>query len=105
MPETDAEFIDSMEKWVIGSLVFKKEHRDCLFALVRRGAEADAAIAIVRKETLEEAARVAKVMLENYDTMDNIPAAIRALGEKHLTPQEREAMHSALRASVKKVTP
>ena len=36
--ESDAEFIDSMEQWVIGSLVFKKEHRERLFALARRGA-------------------------------------------------------------------
>jgi regulator of replication initiation timing len=38
--ETDAEFLDSMEAWVIGSLVFKAEHRERLFALARRGAEA-----------------------------------------------------------------
>lgn len=36
--ETDEQFLDSMEQWVIGSLVFKKEHRDRLFALARRGA-------------------------------------------------------------------
>ena len=36
--ESDAEFLDSMEQWVIGSLVFKREHRDRLFALARRGA-------------------------------------------------------------------
>ena len=36
--DTDAEFLDSMEQWVIGSLVFKKEHRERLFALARRGA-------------------------------------------------------------------
>src|SRR5574343_364316 len=36
--ETDAEFLDEMEAWVTGSLVFKKEHRDRLFALARRGA-------------------------------------------------------------------
>ena len=36
--ETDAEFLDSMEQWVIGSLVFKREHRERLFALARRGA-------------------------------------------------------------------
>jgi hypothetical protein len=36
---------------------------------------ADAAIALV----LEEAARVAEEMSMNYDTMDNAPAAIRAL--------------------------
>ena len=36
--ETDAEFLDSMEEWVIGSLVFKAEHRKRLFALARRGA-------------------------------------------------------------------
>ena len=38
--ETDAEFLDSMEQWVIGSLVFKREHRERLFALARRGAAA-----------------------------------------------------------------
>jgi hypothetical protein len=36
--ESDSEFLDSMEAWVTGSLVFKKEHRDRLFALARRGA-------------------------------------------------------------------
>lgn len=36
--ESDAEFLDSMEQWVIGSLVFKAEHRKRLFALARRGA-------------------------------------------------------------------
>lgn len=36
--ETDAEFLDSMEQWVIGSLVFKREHRERLFTLARRGA-------------------------------------------------------------------
>ena len=40
MSEADAEFLDSMEQWVIGSLVFKREHRERLFALARRGAEA-----------------------------------------------------------------
>jgi hypothetical protein len=38
--ESDAEFLDSMEAWVIGSLVFKAEHRERLFDLARRGAEA-----------------------------------------------------------------
>ena len=38
--ETDAEFLDSMEQWVIGSLVFKREHRERLFGLARRGAAA-----------------------------------------------------------------
>jgi hypothetical protein len=38
--ETDEQFLDSMEQWVIGSLVFKREHRERLFALARRGAEA-----------------------------------------------------------------
>ena len=37
--ETDTEFLDSMEQWVIGSLVFKREHRERLFTLARRGAE------------------------------------------------------------------
>ena len=41
MSETDAEFLDEMEAWVTGSLVFKKEHRDRLFALARRGAAID----------------------------------------------------------------
>ena len=36
--ETDEQFLDSMEQWVIGSLVFKREHRERLFALARRGA-------------------------------------------------------------------
>lgn len=40
--ETDEQFLDSMEQWVIGSLVFKKEHRDRLFALARRGAAVQA---------------------------------------------------------------
>lgn len=48
--ETDAEFLDSMEQWVIGSLVFKAEHRKRLFALARRGAAAAARI-----EQLEDA--------------------------------------------------
>lgn len=38
--ETDEQFLDSMEQWVIGSLVFKREHRERLFALARRGAAA-----------------------------------------------------------------
>jgi len=38
MSESDMEFLDGMEAWVTGSLVFKKEHRDRLFALARRGA-------------------------------------------------------------------
>lgn len=38
MSESDMEFLDDMEAWVTGSLVFKKEHRDRLFALARRGA-------------------------------------------------------------------
>lgn len=38
MTETDEQFLDSMEQWVIGSLVFKAEHRKRLFALARRGA-------------------------------------------------------------------
>lgn len=38
MSETDEQFLDSMEQWVIGSLVFKREHRERLFALARRGA-------------------------------------------------------------------
>ena len=36
--ESDEAFLNDMEQWVIGSLVFKKEHRDRLFALARRGA-------------------------------------------------------------------
>ena len=36
--ESDAEFLDSMEQWVTGSLVFKAEHRKRLFTLARRGA-------------------------------------------------------------------
>lgn len=36
--ESDEAFLDAMEAWVIGSLVFKKEHRERLFALARRGA-------------------------------------------------------------------
>lgn len=39
--ETDEQFLDSMEQWVIGSLVFKAEHRKRLFALARRGAAVD----------------------------------------------------------------
>jgi hypothetical protein len=38
----DDEFLNEMEQWVIGSLVFKKEHRERLFALARRGAQARA---------------------------------------------------------------
>lgn len=38
MSETDEQFLDSMEQWVIGSLVFKREHRERLFSLARRGA-------------------------------------------------------------------
>ena len=38
----DADFLNDMEQWVIGSLVFKKEHRERLFALARRGAQARA---------------------------------------------------------------
>ena len=44
--ETDAEFLDNMEQWVIGSLVFKREHRERLFALARRGAAADAIVEV-----------------------------------------------------------
>jgi hypothetical protein len=40
--------------------------------------DADAAIAVA----LEEAARVAEDMLKNYDTMDKIPEAIRAMKGK-----------------------
>jgi hypothetical protein len=36
--ETDEQFLNSMEQWVTGSLVFKREHRDRLFTLARRGA-------------------------------------------------------------------
>lgn len=36
--ESDEVFLNEMEQWVIGSLVFKKEHRERLFALARRGA-------------------------------------------------------------------
>lgn len=59
--ETDAEFLDSMEAWVTGSLVFKREHRDRLFALARRGAEAAARI-----ERLEAALRIAQRGLDPY---------------------------------------
>lgn len=38
-PESDIEFLDNLELWVIGSLVFKRDHRERLFALARRGAE------------------------------------------------------------------
>jgi len=38
----DDKFLNEMEQWVIGSLVFKKEHRERLFALARRGAQARA---------------------------------------------------------------
>ena len=38
----DDEFLNEMEQWVIGSLVFKEEHRERLFSLARRGAQARA---------------------------------------------------------------
>jgi hypothetical protein len=38
-----------------------------------------AALDLIRAEVLEEAAGVAGRLLGNYDTMDTIPAAIRAL--------------------------
>lgn len=37
-PESEIEFLDNLELWVIGSLVFKRDHRERLFALARRGA-------------------------------------------------------------------
>ena len=71
---------------------------------------ADDAIALIRRETLEEAARLTECSVDSLTAREqqlllDKAAAIRALGEKHLTPQEQEAMHSALRDSVKKVTP
>jgi len=42
-------------------------------------AEARAALAVARFVIKEECARVAEVKLMNYDTVDEIPAAIRAM--------------------------
>ena len=36
--ETDEQFLNNMEQYVIDSLVFKRFHRERLFALARRGA-------------------------------------------------------------------
>lgn len=41
-----------------------------------------AALRKARLDALEEAANVSEDMLKSYDTMDNIPAAIRSLKDK-----------------------
>ena len=63
MSETDAEFLDSMEQWVIGSLVFKREHRERLFALARRGAE-------MQWRPIEEAPKDGTMVLMRDDAED-----------------------------------
>lgn len=47
--ESDEAFLNDMEQWVIGSLVFKKEHRQRIFALARRGAEVERLRAALQK--------------------------------------------------------
>ena len=58
--ESDEAFLDEMEAWVIGSLVFKKEHRARLFALARRGAA-------VQMAEDDQFARIQKLEAENDD--------------------------------------
>jgi len=52
---------------------------------------ATAAIDLIRAETLEEAAGVADRLLRNHETMDTIPAAIRALRVTHEPGPHRTA--------------
>ena len=66
--ETDVEFLDSMEQWVIGSLVFKREHRERLFALARRGAAAE------------------RLRVENVQMQAALGYAICAEDERHIIP-------------------
>jgi len=53
--------------------------------------EAQSAIELIRTETLEEAAGVADRLLRNHETMDTIPAAIRALRVTHEPGPHRTA--------------
>ncbi len=103
MSETDEQFLDSMEQWVIGSLVFKREHRERLFALARKGAEADVENARLR-EVLEPEF-LGRIVYETWLKAADGPAWISYNDLAHLAPDDRAAIEQIVEAVRTALTP